>query len=123
MIKARVTKVEALSKVFESVTDEQDFYEKFTELANSRSEETKNLLKNAGNYRRIWHEADKMFQSENSTCEIIETWFSKNLDKPALATCDPSGYRYRISERYDSRYGFKYPGDFLTAYNWYIEQC
>lgn len=121
MEKVMTSNFKAIHEIMGDCNNLQSFYEKFAELANSRDDAVKKLLKDAGGYRKIWFFADRKFNQDCNTVAIIEKWFNRNLDTPALAMADPSGYRYKVAERYEGLYGFKYPSDFLYAYELYME--
>ena len=121
MIRANTVNYKAIEEIFKGCEDPQAFYDRFVELSKKRDDATKDIMKAAGNYRRIWAMADRKFESDSATTPIVEKWFKAHLDTPIMANLDPSGYRYKVAERYDVRYGFKYPSDFVYAYDIYME--
>lgn len=118
----RTENLTAVENLIGNCGDAQSFIDRMTELGKDRKQETKDLLKAAGGYRRLFAYADRMYNPEGAcTTAVVEKWFINSVDTPALAMCDPGGYRYTIRGRFDPKYGFRYLSEFMAVYGWYLE--
>ena len=104
---------------FSTLPNYIDFIEKVETIFRSKKESDKELINMAGGYKNIFRLADEYYNQECDTVnEVTGRFLALASLKDAMSLKikdDDSGYRFKVLERFNVNYGFRYPSEFTFA--------